>query len=120
MEEVKHERDLIFLSGKFSALEIPKDKKYLLKYFTTPIEKELVKYFFSFGSFDNFTDHTGHFCQVRWLKILRKRLDDLEKVHGETKEQVQTAVTVEEQEAAMSYLRDIEAGKYKEFSTIGG
>ena len=78
------QNDLDFLSGRFLK-NIPKEKYYLLKYFNTPIQEAFVKYYFTFGNFDNFCDHTGFSSELRWLKILEKRLVFIESLHKNAK-----------------------------------
>jgi hypothetical protein len=71
-------KELDFLAGKFFTHEIPKERAFLLHYFTTPIEESFLRYYFCFdGDLTNFKDHTGIYCQDRWLKILTKRLQQL-------------------------------------------
>lgn len=63
-------KDLDFISGRFFDLEIPKEKRYLLKYFTGNLQVAFLRYYLVFGTRKNFTDHTGHRC----AKSLQKRL----------------------------------------------
>lgn len=58
-------------------LEIPKDKRFLFKYFKCRIQRHFLKYFIFFGNYDNFVDHSGLCCQRRWLKNLEKKYNDL-------------------------------------------
>lgn len=96
------EKDLIFLSGNFEEYEIPKDKLYLLKYFRRDIQQKFVRYFFAFNDFSNFVDHTGLYCQMRWLKMLHNKLLKLESLHKEAKSNID-----------LETLLKIESGKYK-------
>lgn len=95
-------KDLLFLSMDYEILEFPKDKYYLLKYFRKEIQQRFLKYFFVFNDFKNFVDHTGWYCQNRWLKILHKKLIDLESIHKEAKSRMD-----------LELLFKIESGKYK-------
>lgn len=95
-------RDLDFLSREFENSEIPKDKKYLLKYFRKDIQQSFLKYFFIFGDFENFVDHTGIYCQKRWLSILHQKLIDLEAIHSTAKKNID-----------LDLLKKIESGKFK-------
>lgn len=95
-------KDLIFLSGNFDDLEVPKEKNYLFKYFRKEIQQKFVRYFFAFNGFDNFVDHTGLYCQKRWLKILHDKLFKLESLHKEAKKNID-----------LEALLKIESGKYK-------
>lgn len=95
-------RDLLFLAGNFDEIDLPKEKNYLFKYFRKEIQQKFIRYFFAFNSFDNFVDHTGFYCQTRWLKILHNKLISLESLHREAKSNVD-----------LETLLKIESGKYK-------
>lgn len=95
-------KDLIFLSGNFDDVEFPKEKKYLFKYFKKEIQQKFIKYFFAFNDFENFVDHTGLYCQKRWLKILHDKLLKLESLHKEAKANID-----------LEKLLKIESGKHK-------
>jgi len=71
------EYDCLFLGMRFLELEIPKEKRFLLKYFTTSIQNTFIKYLIFFGDSENFCDHTGFRCQKRWLNDLTERYNDL-------------------------------------------
>lgn len=79
------EKDLIFLSGKFMDFELPKEKKYLLKYFDTDIQQAWIVYYLIFGDFKNFTDHTGIYCGKTYSHNLLKKLEKIQKAHQEAK-----------------------------------
>jgi hypothetical protein len=66
-------RDLAFISGDFFVYQIPKNKKYLTKYYTTPLQKMFLKYYLCTGTISNFTNHTGMFCSDRILFKLKSR-----------------------------------------------
>lgn len=95
-------RDLSFISMEYENYELPKEKLYLYKYFRKNIQQMFLKYFFCFGDFNNFVDHTGYYCQKRWLIILQKKLLKLESAHKEAKLNLN-----------FSTLTAIERGKYK-------
>lgn len=78
-------KDLAFISQKFATYQLSKDKLYLLKYFKSPIQEAFLKYFFVFGEYDNFVDHTGFYCQKRWLQLLLERMQTLERLRKEAK-----------------------------------
>lgn len=96
-------RDADFLSGKFFDFEIPKDKGYLLKYFTTDIQAAFLRYYFVFGAVKNFTDHTGYYCSRRLLFKMQKHLKRLVKAHDEAKRSLT--------EEGMRIVHLIESGK---------
>ena len=94
--------DLDFISRKFSNWELPRDKKYLLKYFTSDCQQEFLRYYLIFGNFVNFCDHTGFVCGKEYLLELRDRLREVEAVHDKAK-----------QDFDLEYLAEIENGKFK-------
>lgn len=93
--------DLLFISGNFFDINIPKDKKYLKKYFRTSIEKQFLRYYIVFNTRQRFLEHTGCFVKKRWLQVLEKRFKDL---------------TIEHQNAKLNFdlekLELIESGKF--------
>lgn len=95
-------KDAVFLAGLFFEYEIPRDKMFLFKYFRTPLEQQFVKYYMCFGEIDNFVDHTGYFCQKRWVRLLKKRMDKLLNVHETYKNNFE-----------LDKLRELESGHYK-------
>ena len=70
--------ELELVSGEFLDGNLPKDKLYLTKYFTTKVQRVFVKYFVIFGTYDHFAEHTGYPCTLRWLKQLAFRFHQLE------------------------------------------
>lgn len=99
-------RDLAFLSAEYKTKRIPKEKKYLRKYFKTPLQMAFLKYFLVFGDYTNFIDHTGLLCQEQWLKSLHEKLMKIEQAHHEAR-------TNPDMEKGMETLALIERGKYK-------
>jgi hypothetical protein len=95
-------KEAVFLAGLFFEYDIPREKQFLLKYFRSPLEKQFVKYYLCFGEIDNFVDHTGFFCQKRWLRILKKRIDKIMSVHEIYKKNFE-----------LDKLRELENGRYK-------
>jgi len=95
-------RDLLFLSRQYETFQLPREKLYLLKYFDTPIQEAFIKYFLLFGDYENFVDHTGHYCETRWLKLLLKKYNILETARKKSREQ-----------ADFFTLTQVETGKYK-------
>ncbi len=95
-------KEAIFLAGLFFDYDIPREKMFLLKYFRSSLENQFVKYYLCLGEIDNFVDHTGCFCQMKWLKILKKRIDGLLAAHDKYK-----------QEGDLDTLYKIENGKFK-------
>ncbi len=101
-------KDVVFLAGLFFDFEVPREKQFLFKYFRTPLEKQFVQYYLCFGEIDNFVDHTGFFCQKRWLKILKKRMDKLISVHNDYKNNFE-----------LEKLKKLENGRYKLNKDLG-
>lgn len=81
---------------------MPREKLYLLKYFDTPIQEAFIKYFLLFGDYKNFVDHTGLYCQMRWLKLLKKKYDILEAMRKKARDEID-----------LFLISQIETGKYK-------
>jgi len=95
-------RDLDFLARRFETIELPKEKRYLLRYFDTSLQTAFLKYVQVFGDYANFVDHTGLSCRMYWLQKLYNRLQRLEAVHREARANMD-----------MTTLAHIESGKYK-------
>lgn len=94
-------KEAIFLAGLFFDYDIPRDKMFLLKYFRSPLENQFIKYYLCLGEIDHFVDHTGYFCQKKWLIILKKRIDKLIFYYNKYK-----------QEGDLYKLYEIENGKF--------
>ena len=95
-------RDLIYLARLWETVDLPKEKRYLLRYFDTPIQKAFLKYIHVFGDYSNFVDHTGLVCSPRWLEILYNRLRKLQTLHREARANMD-----------MTTLAHIESGNFK-------
>lgn len=93
--------ELTFIAGNFLDHELPKEKQYLLHYFRTELEQQFLRYLYCFGQYEHFTDHTGIFCQLRWLHMLKRRHDLLVDAHTEAKREID-----------LEALAEIETGKY--------
>lgn len=70
-------RDLLFISGSFFEQEIPKDKQFLWKYYTTPTQVAWLRYFFAFGDTRCFSSHSGHPMTKRYNRRMRRRYKHL-------------------------------------------
>lgn len=97
-------QDLDFISGKFFETEIPKDKRYLLKYFKTDLQEAFLKYYLVFGSVKNFVDHTGHYCDSRTVYKMQRKYRQITLAHAEARSKLT--------EENMEILQLIESGKY--------
>ena len=98
-------RDLEFLSGQFFDYEIPKEKRYLLKYFKTDLQLAFLRYYLVFDNAAHFVEHTGYYCTDRLLWKLKARCRRLMRIYEEAK----VALT----EEGMAIVEQIESGKFK-------
>lgn len=96
------ENELIFISGTFFDYEIPKSKRYFLKYYTSRIQRQFLRYYLIFRSRERFVEHTGLYARKRWLQLLEARFLKLEREHKIAKEDFDFAKVAE-----------IESGNYK-------
>ena len=94
--------DLKLVSGAFIDLELPKDKQYLYKYFATEIQMQFLRYYFVFGNYDRFMEHTGYSCAKRWLRDLKNKYEKLILTHDEAKKNMD-----------FTLLAEIQSGKFK-------
>ena len=100
-------RDLDFISGKFFDFDIPRDKHYLLKYFTTDMQKAFLRYVMVFGDSGDirlFKPHTGFYCSERLVFRFLERYRVLTKSYDEAK----SSLT----EEGLETLQEIESGRY--------
>lgn len=93
---------MLFISKEYENFIIPKNKKYLLKYFSTDLQESFLKYYFVFGEYSNFVEHTGLVCQMRWMNQLSEKFKKLEAAHEQAKKDMN-----------MTLLAKIESGKFK-------
>ncbi len=71
--------DLELISGNFFQEDhLSPDKRYLYKYFRSDLSKQLVRYYFTFGRVDNFVNHTGLYCRIRWRQVLLNKIKRIE------------------------------------------
>jgi hypothetical protein len=96
-------RDLDFISGEFFEYEIPKDKRFLLKYYKTDMQLAFLRYYLVFGECRNFVDHTGCHCSPRMVYRLEHRFQFLVNAHSQAK----SSFT----EESMEFLQLVESGK---------
>jgi hypothetical protein len=98
-------KDLDFFSGKFFEFQIPKEKRYLLKYFKSDLQINFLKYYMIFRNTKNFSNHTGYKCSESLKKKLEKRFNDLVELYDKSK----TSFT----EEGLQTIQLIESGKFK-------
>ena len=97
--------DLDFISGGFFEHEIPKEKRYLFRYFTSDLQIAFLRYYMVFGAVRMFREHTGHYCSERLLFRFKKRYHTLVDAYDLAK----SSLT----EEGMQTVLDIESGKYR-------
>lgn len=97
-------RDLDVISGRFFEYDIPREKQYLLKYFTTDLQVAFLRYYLIFGESRMFVEHTGHYCSERLRFRLLARARRLMDLH----EQARRAMT----EESLATLQLLESGLY--------
>ena len=95
-------RDLNLLARQWEQFEFTKDKKYLLKYFDTDLQRIFLAYYLVFGDYEHFTDHTGFKVKYCWLTSLEKKYLALEKIQKEARLNMD-----------LEKLAFIESGKHK-------
>jgi len=98
-------KDLQFIAGEFFDCEIPKEKRYLLKYFKTDLQIAFLRYYTTFGEHRNFVDHTGHRASRRMLFNLQARYHSLVNAYETAKRSLT--------EAGMETVLAIETGKFR-------
>jgi hypothetical protein len=53
------EKNLLYLDSAFENTVIPKEHRFLLKYFKTFQQRAFLKYYYIMGDWQNFSKHTG-------------------------------------------------------------
>jgi len=82
-----NQHDLLLLQGEFFDGKLPPEYRFLLKYFSSEIERQFLFYWFAFSGmicrtngrglksfYRNFVDHTGFYCSNRWFLYLVKKV----------------------------------------------
>lgn len=96
------DRDLQLIGGQFLDEPIENSKHWMKKYFKTKIQYQFLKYFYIFGSINQFINHTGFFCTLRYLKKLKKKYFLIEYCHGYFREK-----------GDFENISKLESGKFK-------
>lgn len=99
-----NEQDLLFLSNGYADYQLPDNRLWLLKYFSTDLQRTWLKYYLSMGDSYNFIDHTGYFCTERAIYKFQSRLKKLLAAHGRAKSELT--------EENMEMIYRIESGKF--------
>lgn len=97
--------DLDLISGEFFDYDLPKDKRFLLKYFKTDLQVAFVRYYSLYNTFTNFIDHTGFHCDYRELFRYQAKYRYLMNLYQKVKSELT--------EENMQLLYDLESGKFK-------
>lgn len=95
------DEEAAFIGGLFIDCDIPKEKQYLLKYFTSDLQRQFLRYMLQFDNAVRFVDHTGYYCSDRWLKMLKARMRKLEAAYNQAKKDFD-----------LETIAEIEMGKY--------
>lgn len=79
--------DIDMITGKFLTPDfLPKNKKYLLKYYSAPCSRAFLLYYLYGGDkYALFTPHTGHICTQRWWYFEINRLKKIIKLNEEAR-----------------------------------
>ena len=85
MPSLLEERERKLISGCFLDNNVPQDKYWLTKYFTSEIQIRFLVYYLIFGSHYYFVRHTGVYCTSRYLKKMKKKFSNLENAYKKAK-----------------------------------
>ena len=81
-----------FISAKFFEDNIPKDKKYLKKYFTTKLQKVFLNFFLLDGNLLLFNEQTGFDCTKRFLFLQKRRYKKIVEMRENAKKNLDLAL----------------------------
>lgn len=100
-----------FISGDFLFGDLPPNKDYFQYYFKGDAEKAFVSYYYFFPemfadkllvtSYNNFCDHTGICCSIRWVGKLLTRIHRIEQTLDKA-----------EKDFDINLIGDIKSGNY--------
>jgi hypothetical protein len=98
--------ELNFMLNLFATYEIPKEKKFLYKYFTGDATKMALKYLYCFGNLDNFAQNTGININSNYLSVIKNKVYKLLAIHQIAKENmdIDMIVKIESGELKMKEL----------------
>ena len=102
--------DLKLISGDFLYDDLPSDKEYLRKYFPSEIQNRFLVYYVNFRELKgsklffarSFVDHTGIYCDDKWVCKLIARIEHIEK-----------AVSLAQKQFDLEKLAQLKCGTYK-------
>src|SRR5690606_7049134 len=85
-----NEDDLKLIGGEFIAADLPPDKSWMNRYFTSNLLRRFLVYYVTFSDLINrvslryycqlFIDHTGNYCTIQLLCSAAKKIRTLEEV----------------------------------------
>jgi hypothetical protein len=78
------ERDLRF-SSDFMHDQLPKEKRWMSRYFKTRTKRLFLKYFCAFGCSTRFCQHSGEICTKRYIKKMKRQFLNLTKKHEDAR-----------------------------------
>lgn len=94
-------RDLKFISESYLEFDLPKDQRFLWRYFRTHLQKIFLKYFLTFNDWSCFNEHTGICTTKSYLYRQEQRYYYLTAMHKKAKSEMD-----------LDELWRIESGKY--------
>jgi hypothetical protein len=74
-----------FIAGKFFYMDVPKEQKYLLRYFKTRVQRAFLYYKMLNGEKIYFTRHTGFFCHPWFWTEQSAKLNMILEAHSKAK-----------------------------------
>ena len=87
-------RDLVVVGNQYIVDPVPAGKNYLCPYFKTEIRRAFIKYYIATdGDIWHFSEHTGYYCSMRYVKKMQKQLRHVEKAWQEAKDNFDIEVT---------------------------
>jgi len=101
MSDLADDLELEFIAGQIWR-ELPKEKRWLLKYFKSDSYRAFLKYFLTFNSYYLFWQRTGYYIDGSSMNLLQNKILTLLAFHAKAK-------------SGMDFetLSKIEMGKYK-------
>ena len=66
--------ELDFVAGTFFDFDVPVHQRWLLKYYTTDIERQFLKYYLVVRDHKRFAQHSGCPCRKEWAFGMKQRL----------------------------------------------
>ena len=80
----KYLRKSFFVSD-FMKMPVPKEERWMTRYFKTRTKKLFLKYFLAFGSATRFCQHSGEVCTKRYVKKMKMQFLKIRNLHDKAK-----------------------------------